>query len=254
MRKPFVDIVEPRDQGVRLQIDPRDPFQLEIWLGAYQPHVVSFLRKAVHPNAIVLCAGLHVGYIAALSRALAGPRGRVLSAEPDAEARQLALRNLARQSGVAPITVFEGGLSDEPCTLTLHRSSVLGHSSFGAEHHPLDEYVVPVIPGDSWLAQVGVPELDVLVLDVEGWEFRVLRGLRSTLVNSRSMVALVEVSEWALRAAGTSGAEVIDWLRGLGFEARWATQYGDHLPLGTWGPPVRHPAEALSSDVLCLRP
>ena len=253
MRTPFVDYVEPEQYGVRLVIDPTDPFQLEIWLGTYQPHVISFLRSSVRPGAHVLCAGLHVGYVAGIARALAGPKGAVYSAEPDQTARERAQRNLSLQGGVAPVHVFEGGLSDVDGALTLHRSSVLGHSSFACEHQPLDETSVPVVQGDRWLAELKVPRLDVIVLDVEGWELQVLRGIRATIARSPSLVALVELTEWALRGAGTSSVELVAFLRKSGFEIRWVTRYGPEFPFGVWGPLVEDPTEARSNDVLCIR-
>ena len=253
IRRPFVDVVEPHQYGVRLVVDPRDPFQLEIWLGTYQPHVVWFLRRAVRPGAGVLCAGLHVGYIAGLARALAGPRGRVFSAEPDRTARERASRNLALQAGVAPVEIFEGGLSDTEGTLLLHRSAVLGHSSFACEHQPLDDGAVPVAPADQWLGQLGVPALDVIVLDVEGWELHVLKGLTMTMARSRSLVCLVEMTEWALSAAGTSSRELLGFLQESGFEVRWVTEWGSEFPMGVWGPIIDDPSAALSNDVLCLR-
>src|SRR5688572_14691685 len=113
MKRPFVDVVEPSDLGTRMAIDPRDPFQLEIWLGAYQPHVISFLRSNVTPGARVLTAGLHIGYVAAIAARLAGENGSVFSAEPDPAAREAAMRNLALLDGhCAPVHVLAGGLSD----------------------------------------------------------------------------------------------------------------------------------------------
>ena len=253
LRTPFVDFVEPETYGVRLVIDPADPFQLEIWLGTYQPHVVSFLRSTVRPGAHVLCAGLHVGYVAGIARALAGPNGAVYSAEPDQTARERARRNLSLQAGAAPVHIFEGGLSDADGSLTLHRSSVLGHSSFACEHQPLDETTVAVVQGDRWLNDLNVPRLDVIVLDVEGWELQVLRGLRETIARSLSLVALVELTEWALRGAGTSSVELVAFLRKSGFEIRWVTQFGAEFPFGVWGPVVDDPTEARSNDVLCIR-
>jgi FkbM family methyltransferase len=253
MRTPFVDVVEPHEYGVRLVVDPTDPFQLEIWLGTYQPHVVSFLRQTIRPGARVLCAGLHVGYIAGLARALAGPRGRVFSAEPDRAARERAHRNLSLQVAVAPVDVFEGGLSDAEGTLLLHRSSVLGHSSFACEHQPLDERSVPVAPADQWLERLGVHDLDVIVLDVEGWELRVLKGLARTMSRSRSLVCLVEMTDWALQSAGTSSQELLEFLRDCGFEVRWVTKWGPRFPMGVWGPVIDDAHDALSNDVLCLR-
>jgi len=136
LRKPFGDVVGPSDLNVRLVIDPADPFQLEIWLGTYQPHVVDFLPCSVRPGDRVLCAGLHVGYVASLARRLAGGGGLVLSAEPDPVARAWAERNvsLGGGPGAAPVRVFAGGLAESEGELLLYESRVMGHSSFAAPH------------------------------------------------------------------------------------------------------------------------
>ncbi|HJU69136.1 MAG TPA: FkbM family methyltransferase [Gemmatimonadaceae bacterium] len=244
----------PHDLGVRLVIDPGDPYQLEMWLGAYQPHVVSFLRRAVKPGSRVLCAGLHVGYVASLARKLAGPTGVVLTAEPDEAARDRAAINLAlaTQDAFAPIHVLPGGLSDETTELQLYRSAVLGHSSFAAPHEGKSIETVPLRRGDDWLRQLGVRELDVLVLDVEGWELHVLRGLEEVIANSPGLSALIEVSEWALRDAGSTRAALFDHLAQRGFDMRWAAQVSPVAPLGVWGASIADAREA-EGDLLCVR-
>jgi FkbM family methyltransferase len=251
LRTPFVDTVEPRDLQTRMVIDPSDPFQLEIWLGTYQPHVISFLRQSIKPGATVLVAGLHVGYIATLAARLAGPRGIVLSAEPDPAARDAAQRNLAMLDGTcAPVHVLAAGLSDSDGSLTIHLSSTLGHSSFAGPHHARARDVVPLRRGDDWLRERGVRALDVLVLDVEGWECHALGGLAGVIAESPHLVALVEVSDWALRDAGASVSMLLDWLDAHGFDVFWAeSPTGRHGVSG-----ARADAnDVRAGDVLCVK-
>jgi len=254
LRRPFVDAVYPRELGVRLVIDPRDPFQVEIWLGAYQPNVVSFLRQSVAPGSVVLCAGLHVGYIASLASRLAGAHGTVLSAEPDPVARAWAERNLliSRDGAAAPVIVLPGGLSSAPGELRLYASTVMGHSSFALPHHGTERLSVPVVRGDDWLESLGVRRIDVMVLDVEGWEVHALRGLERTIARSPRLRAMVEVADWALHDAGSTPAELFDFWRRLGFEVRWARHHGRHFACGVWGP-VAAADSREAGDVLCVR-
>lgn len=255
LRTPFIDDVPPYEAGVRLVIDPSDRFQLEIWLGAYQPHVVSFLRCAIRPGDRVLCAGLHVGYVAALARRLAGPEGLVMSAEPDPAARERAELNLrlsSAEGACAPIHVLPAGLSDQDETLVFHKSSVLGHSSFGTPHHQETVVDVPVRRGDSWLAELGVEALDVVVLDVEGWELRALRGLEEVLAKSPGLRAMIEVSEWALRDAGTSADALLAFCWDAGLIVRWAERADDRAPYGVTGSVARPNQALLANDVLCV--
>ena len=251
LRRSFVDTVEPRALRTRMVIDPADPFQVEMWLGAYQPHVVSFLRHAIGPGDTVLVAGLHIGYIAAIAARLAGTNGRIFSAEPDPAARAVARANLnLLDEACAPVHVLEGGLSDAAGTLQIYLSSTLGHSSFAAPHQPRTVDTVPLRRGDDWLGEQGVRKLDVIVLDVEGWECHALRGLSTLVSRSPQLVALIEVSDWALRDAGSSVAMLFEWLRANGFELTWAERLGGKY--GVSG----HPADTgqlLAGDVLCVR-
>jgi FkbM family methyltransferase len=253
-RTPFVDLVAPYDLGVYLTIDPRDAFQMEMWIGAYQPHVVAFLRNAVTPGARVLCAGLHVGYVAALARALAGPDGLVIAADPDPKAFECAVGNLrlGDSAALAPVHLFAGGLSDSDGELSLYRSAVLGHSSFAAPHQGTDVRTVPLVRGDHWLRALGVLELDVMVLDVEGWELHVLRGLSDVIARSGRLRALVEVSEWALREAGATRQALYDYWTERGFTMRWARQAYARAPLGVSGPPLAEIPD-VDGDLVCER-
>jgi FkbM family methyltransferase len=192
--------------------------------------------------------------VASLARKLAGPTGLVLTAEPDEAARDRAALNLALepQEALAPIHVLPGGLSDETAELQLYRSAVLGHSSFAAPHDAKSIETVPLTRGDDWLKVLGVHELDVLVLDVEGWELHVLRGLEEVIAHSPRLSALIEVSEWALRDAGSTRGALFDHLSQRGFDMRWAAQVSPLAPLGVWGASVADAGEA-EGDLLCVR-
>ena len=256
LHSPFVAAVPPFDLGLLLVVDPADPYQLEIWVGAYQPHVVSFLTRNVRAGDTVLCAGLHVGYVAAIARRLAGPTGMVLSAEPDPVALERARTNLGLGDGArdAPIEILEGGLSDSDERMPLHQSTVLGHSSFASSHHELRLTHAALRQGDSWLEERGVRRLDVMVLDVEGWELRALRGLERAISRSPDLTALIELSRWALTDAGTSPAELVAFFRNRNFDVRWASMRDRSLPFGVWGESVKSGDDGLANDILCVGP
>jgi FkbM family methyltransferase len=255
MTTPFVASVPPFQLGVRLLIDPTDPFQMEIWAGAYQPHIASFLRRTVRRGDVVLCAGLHVGYVAALARRLAGPGGLVLTAEPDEIALSWARKSLAlaNVSLDAPIEVLEAGLSDVDGEMQFYRSSVKGHSSFATQHHLQEVERVALRRGDEWCEDLGVDHLDVMVLDVEGWEMHALRGLEDTIGRSPALLALVECSDWALKDAGSSTIELLAYFRQRAFNVVWASTIDSALPYGIWGPSAES-GHAIATDILCVGP
>ena len=150
----------------------------------------------------------------------------------------------------APVHVLAGGLSDSDGSLTIHLSSTLGHSSFAGPHQPRTSDVVALRRGDEWLRERGLTALDVLVLDVEGWEWHALSGLAGVISASPRLVALVEVSDWALRDAGCSVAMLLEWLHAHALDVFWAeTSTGRHGVSG-----ARADAnEIRAGDVLCVR-
>lgn len=255
MTAPFVASVPPFHLGVRLIVDPTDPFQVDIWAGAYQPHIASFLLRTVRRGDVVLCAGLHVGYVAALARRLAGPSGLVLTAEPDQIALAWARRNLALADARldAPIEVLEAGLSDVDGEMQFYRSSVKGHSSFATQHHLQQVERAALRRGDEWCESLAVDHLDVAVLDVEGWEMHALRGLDETIVRSPALVALVECSDWALEDAGSSTTELVSYFRQRAFNVVWASIADQALPYGIWGPRAET-GPCVATDILCVGP
>ena len=65
---------------------------------------------------------------------------------------------------------------------------------------------------DGFAAKSGLTRLDVLKLDVEGAERRVLEGSRKVLRELRPMI-LFEASDSALKEQGSSLPDVLDFLR-----------------------------------------
>jgi hypothetical protein len=67
------------------------------------------------------------------------------------------------------------------------------------------------------------------------------------------MKALVEVSDWALNAAGSSRRELFAFWKDQGFEVRWATKYGFSYKMGVWGEVASAEVPHSSIDILCVR-
>jgi hypothetical protein len=76
---------------------------------------------------------------------------------------------------------------------------------------------VPLVRLDDLLARESVDRIDLMKIDVEGYETKALRGARASLRGGVIRSILCEVNDPWLRAAGSSPAELVGLLREAGF-------------------------------------
>jgi hypothetical protein len=70
---------------------------------------------------------------------------------------------------------------------------------------------------DDVLKSQGVTRVDVIKIDVQGYEMETLRGMRECLAKFRPALAF-EYDAWAWRQANVQPAEAFDFLQAAGYE------------------------------------
>lgn len=215
--------------GAKLYVDCADSV-LAPWLlldGLWEASVTTWFHQVVRPGHHVVDVGANIGYFTVLSAKLAGPTGRVIGFEANSRLRPLAARNLAANGVHGHAEVRHLAAWSEAADLVLHvRRHFSGNSSL-AEFSPDfldqigDEATEPVhVRGaalDDELADLG--RVDVLKVDVEGAEARVLRGLHRTLEANPDVTLLCEWAPAAIRALDDDPEEVLDIARSIGWTA-----------------------------------
>ncbi len=218
--------------GARIHLNPRDPvISGALALRAYEKPETRFFLTAIQPGMTFLDIGANIGYYTALALARIGPRGRVVAVEPDPEAFRY-LRLTAGANGGDRATLVNQGLADTPGTLRLYRNlSNRGDNRLYANDLAGDHVEVQVARADDVLAGLGIDRVDLIKMDVQGFEGKVLSGLERTMRNSDSLVLLSEFWPWGLRQAGSDPLEVLARLQALGFQLRELTGNGSTAPL-----------------------
>lgn len=173
----------------------------------------GLFRDIVRPGMTVVDAGANIGSHARLLARLVGPRGRVLAFEPHPD--NLAILR-GRLSGCPTVSVFPVALDDGDGEVSLYVSEELN-----VDHRTYD-------PGGGRAElKVQCKRLDDIVprgepvhfvkMDVQGSEFRVLRGMEKTLERNPGMQILMEFWPHGLELAGDDPAEMVRFLAGKGF-------------------------------------
>jgi FkbM family methyltransferase len=184
----------------------------------YQPRSaeVQYLRSLIRPGDHVIDAGANLGVFSHLMARAAGPGGRVTSFEPD-PVLHAALVNNARMNGL-PIRALPVALGATSGVAKLNRglyNSGDNRLSFSAQQSSGGQVAVEVSALDDILQG---DRVDLIKIDVQGWEVAALQGMNRTLELNPSIRLFLELWPHGLKAAGTSAPQLMDRLRALGFK------------------------------------
>ena len=105
---------------------------------------------------------------------------------------------------------------------------------FDAATQPVEERSVPVITLDDWFTQSGLSRIDILKLDIQGYEDRALRGA-GKLLDAGATCVFLEVNFVPFYEGSALFADVDAILRSHGYRLHNLYNLATHLPEGQLG-------------------
>lgn len=171
--------------GMTLDVDPR---ALDMVIGRYEPAIQAVLESTLRAGDVAFDIGANLGYFTLVMAKQVGPRGRVVSFEPDPEMFSALTRNVGRNVGDSDgIIAVPAALGAEAGAGRFARGS---RSTRGKVVSAGGDLEVDLMKVDDAADRFGVPRL--LKIDVEGAELDVLRGAPTVLKSEKPLV-LVEL-------------------------------------------------------------
>jgi FkbM family methyltransferase len=191
--------------GARIDLDLRDLVQREIYLGVFESKETRWALDWLRPGMTFVDVGANVGYYTLLAAQRVGAEGRVLAVEPGPYAYQRLCDTVSRNR-LDQVRTLKVALGEQAGTLPLYVPPEASRNySPTMVPHPSGTAVDTVVRTlDDCLEEWGVERVDLLKLDVEGFEPAVLRGARRALAGGRIGAVLCEFNDYWLREAGTS--------------------------------------------------
>jgi len=220
--------------------------------GDYEPELMGLLATLVTRDSVCLDIGANVGPIT-LGLSKLCPDGHVHSFEPAAESFAFLERNVAR-NGVRNVTPHRLALSDTIGQATLHYNREFAGGAFISDHlRDGVQQVVTVTTLDAWAQSNALRRLDLMKVDVEGSESRVLIGGRATIARFRPTL-VVELNPVCIkRMQRGDPREFLRRLRacyGAFGHLAVVSDTGRALPLYSWGQLRRQLAESAVCNLL----
>jgi FkbM family methyltransferase len=168
----------------------------------WEPWQIALYARLLRSDSICLDIGANIG-TSAISMANRCPSGRVYSFEPIPHTFDILNMNVI-SSGLTNITTFPIAISDTEKTIEIaYDPKLLGnaHQISGDTVTEGSVAVVRTMGLDNWRLTQNVPVVDLIKVDVEGWEREVIQGGQTTL-RDRRVVAIFEFAVGPQRTAG----------------------------------------------------
>jgi FkbM family methyltransferase len=192
-----------------------DEFLLPVFRNGqtWEPQEAAWLAARVATGDTVVDVGANAGYHALRLARLVGPSGKVLAIEPEPMNFALLQANLAL-NGIRNVEAVQAAAGDRPGTAQLVRST-----NNPGDHRLFEHAELPV--RDTVTVRVEclddlVDDADLLVIDTQGFDHRVLAGA-TRLIARRRPAVMTEFWTQGLEGLGDDPREVLAGYSALGY-------------------------------------
>ena len=194
--------------GAILDLDLEDYIQRSVYLGTFEPDETRMIARHLHEGMTFVDVGANVGYFTALGAARVGRTGRVVAFEPSPYAFRR-LQSMVKQNHLSQVETCNVALGDCADRLNLYLGvNSVNHTPTMIPHENTTTTSVEVRTLDVEMDRLGVKKIDLMKIDVEGYEPKVLAGAKRLLTEKRIRAILCEFNESWLEKAGSSSAEL----------------------------------------------
>jgi FkbM family methyltransferase len=196
-------------------LTPGDGQSLDSPAGRQSTPLEQFVLDSVPEDGVYVDVGANNGFFYALQVARRCPRAVIFAFEPDPQILPHLERNVRRNGFADQIEIVPAALSDVPGRSRL--TVGMGASGFLlTRDDPQPGVEVPVTTLDTFAEERGLERIDVIKVDIEGLEERMLRGSRQVLLHFRPILIL-ELIDAHLRRSGSSRTRVQRLLEDVGY-------------------------------------
>jgi FkbM family methyltransferase len=213
-----VPFIAPWHLGLRLCLNLGNELSYAVFVGGYfDPNELVVLNKVLQPGMHFLDVGAHEGLYTTLAARLVGNSGRVWAIEPSSRER-LHLDHNIELNQLRNVTVLPFALAERDAQgeLKIAIAARSGHNTLGTpiwdgvETPSMERVTVRSL--DSWASELALTRLDVIKIDAEGSEMRIIQGALGVLRRFRPLI-LFEAQEESLVHQGATLRELIELIQ-----------------------------------------
>jgi FkbM family methyltransferase len=198
--------------GVTLELPADDLSMVPSLVGGYHERLeLAIYERLARGSSLIADVGGNVGLYACVGAA-SMPSGKVVTFEPAPANLTFLQLNVTRNGLASKVEIVAKAVSDSPGVAKLYLSNGIGNHSLAATSAGSARHIeVPVTTIDSHFAG---QHLDIIKIDVEGFDGHVLKGADQTLRMQRPAV-FVELLTDRLDNSGLTPEAFVELLSGV---------------------------------------
>ena len=186
--------------------------------GVYEPDTLAAILGRLKPGGVYLDVGANIGALA-LPVAALRPDARVVCVEADPDIAAMLRRNVSEnvRPNISVLELLAG--ADTKLAVPFYRAPAykFGMGSI-ASQFSASPIALAQRPLDDVLDELGLPNIDIVKLDIEGAEFGALTGLMRHLTTPQSPAVIFEFVDWAeARITGQAVGDAQKLMIALGY-------------------------------------
>jgi len=204
-------------EGVLMRTRPDYRFKHAYLFGEYEPVLTAVFKKLIQPGDVCFDAGASVGFYTCLF-ALQG--ARVYAFEPVPASFALNEEAVRLNGCQSKVKAVNAGLGERAGTIRIHtfKNLSLGHaSSCDLGRADAEPHECRMTTLDAVCAEEALDQIAFVKIDVEGFEYEVLKGGQTMLSKANAPVVHFEVNARCLRHRNLDPNIIISLLKGYGY-------------------------------------
>ncbi len=213
--------------------------------GSYEDEIYKIINISLKPGFFALDIGANIGIQSIRMSQCVGQAGKVFSFEPLNYLREKFKKNIGLNK-CENITLFPLALSDKEETISVNINEHnwnQGTFSLKQANSGSTPQEISIKVGDEVEEIKNLPRLDLIKIDVEGFEYPVLRGLKETLQKHKPRI-IFEYDRHYWLGNGIKIADCFAFLKNLNYTIYQVSVIGCEL--------VTNPTDIDCDNLLCL--
>jgi len=189
--------------------------------GRYQPRMIKTLEESLRPGGVFVDLGAGEGYFSVIAARMMGESGRVIAIEPQTRLHEVFRRNLKENGVERSVELSELAVTDEEGSAkffvtpeTIAERSGLAQTT----RYQKPTETVQTTTLAKLLATKKVGRIDLLRIDIEGYEYEAVLGSKEVFLNKIPKRIALELHPELLAERGKSANGLAAFIQGCGYK------------------------------------